>query len=133
MYATIEDVRDEGISAESASDKRVNNAIVLATERIDLLTGRTFTEPIPRMIKRACVLMAIRFYIPTAEEAEELDRERRLISENTDGHSYTLRSDEYSYSKGPTGDIEIDEILSLYRRKMKIACISSEVKSPIEA
>lgn len=105
--------------------------MLLATERIDLLTGRTFEEPVPRMIRRAVVLMALRFYIPTSGEAEERDRERRLVSESTDGHSYTLRSDDYSYSRGPTGDSEIDEILALYRRKMRMACVLKEVQDPV--
>lgn len=133
MYATIEDVRKEGLTEDEATDERIAEALELATERIDLLTGRTFEEPVPRMIKRAAVLMALRFYIPTASQAEENERERRLISESTDGHSYTLRSDDYSYSKGPTGDAEIDEILVLYRRKMRMACVVKEARDPIEA
>lgn len=131
MYATVDDVRAEGLTAEEADDARVEDALLLATERIDLLTGRTFEEPVPRMIRRAAVLMALRFYILTAGEAEERDRERRLVSESTDGHSYTLRSDEYSYSRGPTGDSEIDEILALYRRKMRMVCVSKEVQDPV--
>lgn len=132
MYAAVEDVRKEGLTEEEADDVRVKEALELATERIDLLTGRTFEEPVPRMIKRAAVLLALRFYIPTADELAELERERKLTKETTDGHSYELRSDDYSYSRGPTGDAEIDEILVLYRRKMKLACISSEVKDPVE-
>lgn len=133
MYATIDDVRKEGVTVEDADDNRVEDALLLATERIDLLTGRIFDDPVPRMIKRATVLLALRFYIPTADELAELEKERKLTKETTDGHSYELRSDEYSYSKGPTGDAEIDEIIALYRRKMKLACVTSEVKDPIEA
>ena len=133
MYATIDDVRKEGMTVEVADDARVEDALLLATERIDLLTGRIFDEPIPMMIRRAAILMAIRFYIPTADELAEMEKERKLTKETTDGHSYELRSDDYSYSKGPTGDAEIDEILALYRRKMKLACVTSEVKDPIEA
>lgn len=133
MYAAIEDVRKEGLTEEEVDDARILEALDLATERIDLLTGRTFDEPVPRMIRRAAVLLALRFYIPTAAELAELEKERRLTKESTDGHSYELRSDDYSYSKGPTGDVEIDEIIALYRRKMKLACVTSEVKDPIEA
>ena len=99
--------------------------------RISALTGTVFFKPIPVLITRACVLMAIRFYVPTAAELVELEQERKIVKETTDGHSYEMRDDEYSYSKGPTGDMEVDEIIMLYMKKPTVVGIGTKVVNPI--
>lgn len=131
-YATLEDVRKEGVD-ESVTDEQIQSAIDLATEKMNLLTGRTFEEPIPKLMTRACVLMAIRFYIPSTSEVREMMEElafsRRVVEETTDGHSYKLNSgvtDAFF-----TGDTEIDEILSLYRRSIKAVFVGGEMKKPL--
>lgn len=130
MYATVGDVRAEGVGDDVSSD-RITKAINQASVRISALTGTVFLKPIPVLITRACVLMAIRFYVPTAAELVELEQERKIVKETTDGHSYEMRDDEYSYSKGPTGDMEVDEIIMLYMKKPTVVGIGTKVVNPI--
>ena len=73
----------------------------------------------------------VRFYVPTAAELVELEQERKIVKETTDGHSYEMRDDEYSYSKGPTGDMEVDEIIMLYMKKPTVVGIGTKVVNPI--
>ena len=74
----------------------------------------------PILIKKACIKLAIR-------ELDNLYTEKEFFpgkvkSETTDGHSYTLMSSsEGGFSL--TGDVEVDEILKIYRRSNRIGSV----------
>lgn len=114
-YCTIQDVRDEGVTTEQATDERLARLIARASAYIDLVTGRTF-EPtqIPILIQEAAIKLVIR-ELPLLGDAagQEGKRRSRIVSETTDGHSYTLA--EATASGSFTGDPEIDGILALYQ------------------
>lgn len=69
------------------------------------------TTPAP--IRYACQRLASMYLLPE-EDRQELRQQARVISESTDGHSYTLAKDERPASL--TGDPEIDGILMSYMR-----------------
>ena len=77
----------------------------------------------PLLIKKACIKLALSevYALSDPERREFLDRER-VVSENTDGHSYTLGGTT-GQTKGFTGDPEIDEILLLYQRPLQIGAV----------
>ena len=73
--------------------------------------GRT-----PLAIKRATILLVLRWLAPLASAAAEDARVRaRVIEEKTRDQSYKLAPEQAS-SAGLTGDREIDDILLSYRR-----------------
>lgn len=115
MYADVQDIRDAGISVDELSDQAAANSIAMATEYINLTTGMVF-DTVPVLIRRACVLLAVRMFNPNIKRSADDAFARQVIAETTDGHSYQLENGR----KGQTGDPEIDDILALYRRSMSI-------------
>ncbi|AYO30597.1 hypothetical protein D2962_08165 [Biomaibacter acetigenes] len=200
-YCTIQDIRDEGITAEQATDVRLTNLIALATAYIDGVTRQWFEPramtitldgngsetlllpvfPIevvsvtvdgqaitdykvynrffpddrrnpkfyretrwpkgrqnvsiegtwgfvdkvgeqyltPAMIKQIAKRLVIR-ELPLLGDAEgQEERKRaRIVSENTDGHSYTL--ERLASTLDLTGDPDIDGVLALFRAPIVI-------------
>lgn len=192
MYATVQDIRNEGITLEQATDARIDMAIKLATNIIDSFTGQWFEErpciyqfdghgaptiflkvpPIsveqvkingeiinlsevlvyggpkyrnnprlyyapgfprgkqnvevtgkfgyvesdgstPEPIKYACRKLVISYLTALADgTAQDEKRRNRIVSETTDGHSYTLAKEERP--AGLSGDPEVDSILAQY-------------------
>ena len=111
-YCTVEDVRDEGVTEEQASDGRLEKLIAKATAYIDLVTGRTFEGPVPVLIVDAAVKLVIRELPLLSDMSGQEEKKRgRILSETTDGHSYTLSE---ATDASFTGDAEIDGILALY-------------------
>ena len=112
-YCTVEDVRDEGVTEEQASAGRLEKLIAKATAYIDLVTGRTFEDPVPVLIVDAAVKLVIRELPLLSDVSGQEEKKRgRILSETTDGHSYTLS--EATANASFTGDAEIDGILALY-------------------
>lgn len=200
-YCTIEDIRNEGVSADQAPDTRLNNLIELATAYIDGVTGQWFEPramtialdgndsdmlllpmfPIevaslkvdgevvtdykvynrflpddrrnpkvyrasgwppgrqnivldgtwgfvektgidyraPTLITQVAKRLVIR-EIPVLgdSEGQEERKRARIISETTDGHSYTL--ERLASTMDLTGDPDIDGVLAFYRAPMAI-------------
>ena len=85
--------------------------------------GEEETRVTPELIKRACVKLVIRDFIPELadDDAQEEIRRRWVIEEKTDGHSYKLS--ELAVSGGSSGDQEVDSILAMYRRPIGIALV----------
>jgi hypothetical protein len=81
-----------------------------------------YTEPdgtperrTPPSIRRACILLVLRWLHPLAGDGGFDARNRwRIIEERTRDQSYKL--DRPGSSRGPTGDPELDAILLRYRR-----------------
>jgi hypothetical protein len=73
----------------------------------------------PAQINQVAKKLVIR-EIPTLADTEGQEEKKRgrIISENTDGHSYTL--DKLVASANYTGDPEIDEVLFMYRAPVSI-------------
>jgi hypothetical protein len=73
----------------------------------------------PAQINQVAKKLVIR-EIPTLTDTEGQEEKKRgrIISENTDGHSYTL--DKLVASANYTGDPEIDEVLFMYRAPVSI-------------
>jgi hypothetical protein len=76
---------------------------------------------IPEDLVYATILLVLDkpFVGRASEEYEEFDGFARIRSEKTDNYSYTLdrsqkASEEDSYSRGGTGNLEVDSILSRY-------------------
>lgn len=192
MYATVPEIRAEGVTAEQASDAQVEAVIRRAVVLIDTLTGQWFEartctirfdgtgtptlflrvpvisvqevrisgQPIdlaevvvynsvqdrrnprlyyapgfpkgkgnvevvgsfgyveqdnstPELIKYACRKIVISNLAPlTDKDAQEEKKRARIVSETTDGHSYTLAREERP--AGLTGDPEVDSILAQF-------------------
>ena len=80
----------------------------------------------PPAIKRAAMKLAL-YHFPTLTDSDTLEENAirgLLVSETTDGHSYTLSGSAVAdvYSGAITGDAEIDGILKRYMRsRFKIA------------
>ena len=88
------------------------NVVVTGSFGVVELADDVYTAP--AQVKRAAVRLVIRdLALLASEEAEDADRRSRVVSETTDGHSYTLAQPS---SGGMTGDREVDMILALYRR-----------------
>ena len=69
----------------------------------------------PTAIRRACILLVLRWLHPLADDGGFDARNRwRIIEERTRDQSYKL--DRPGSSGGPTGDPELDTILLRYRR-----------------
>lgn len=202
MYATVQDIRDEGVPTPP-DDARVTQSLELATQYIDLVTGRWFDDvaktliedskdskaifldiPIisvseikvddtmiapenyklynrgpqdldnpkiifypdvktsrlnrgyqnveitghfgylidgttPALIKKICIKLAIgNLPFLYGDESEQKQFNMRLIEERTDGHSYKLS--DLLESGSLTGDVEIDNVLKLYFRPIRI-------------
>lgn len=79
----------------------------------------------PPLIKRACMLLAIRFMYPYASGSGEEFRVRaRIVSESTADQSYSLAgptSGDSAY--GITGDLEVDNILMAYMAPAAVGVI----------
>ncbi len=192
MYATVPEIRAEGVTAEQASDAQLEIAIRRATALIDTLTGQWFEardctfrfdgpgaptlflkvpvisvrevkvggQPIdpgqvvvynsvqdrrnprlhyapgfprgkgnvevagsfgyveqdgstPEPIKYACRRIVVLNLASLADKDAQEERKRvRIVSETTDGHSYTLAREERP--AGLTGDPEVDSILAQF-------------------
>ena len=91
------------------------------SRRISCLWG--YTEPdgtpegrVPLAIRRACILLVLRWLSPLADGdgAEDARNRWRIIEERTRDQSYKL--DRVQLSGAFTGDPEIDGILARYRR-----------------
>ncbi len=70
----------------------------------------------PADIKRIAMKLAL-YYFPSISDYEALSEQNlsgKIISETTDGHSYSLASS--SYTDSITGDTEIDNVLKSYKR-----------------
>ena len=173
MYASVADLRDEGVSVAQASDNRLLALIDEAGRAIDSFTGwffepRTLTlridgrgtpsvEPAvppialsqlavggselslaagdlvvvgvwgyteddgtpqgrtPLEIRRACMLLALRWLSPLAEDDSEARNRWRILEERTRDQSYKL---DRVVGAGSvfTGDPDIDGIVARYRR-----------------
>ena len=80
------------------------------TEPDGTAEGRT-----PAAIRRACILLVLRWLHPLADDGGFDARNRwRIIEERTRDQSYKL--DRPGSGGGPTGDPELDAILLRYRR-----------------
>ncbi|MGE5551514.1 MAG: hypothetical protein ACM3ZC_13460 [Bacteroidota bacterium] len=82
----------------------------------------TYEKVTPPRIKRCCMRLVIRDLAPLGDQAGQEDRKRtRIISESTDGHSYTLAR--LAMFPALTGDPDIDEVLSYYKRSCRVELI----------
>jgi hypothetical protein len=74
-------------------------------------------ERAPRDIRRAVLLLVVNDLLPSiVDSAAQSERLRRyIVSENTEGHSYSLG--EVAMSGGPTGLREVDRIVSRYKAR----------------
>lgn len=82
------------------------------TEEDGTPTGRT-----PPAIRRATMLLALRWMAPLADDASFEARSRwRILEERTRDQSYRLDRSKASASANLTGDPEIDALLALYVR-----------------
>ncbi|MGE5528065.1 MAG: hypothetical protein ACM3X6_02855 [Patescibacteria group bacterium] len=76
----------------------------------------------PPRIKRCCMRLVIRDLPLLNDQAGQEDRRRsRIVSESTDGHSYTLKR--LAMFPELTGDLDIDEVLSYYRRPCRVELV----------
>lgn len=74
----------------------------------------------PRQIKHICKKLVIRELPQLGDvDAQEEKKRSRIISETTDGHSYTLANHGGEY----TGDQEIDNILYLFKRPPVVGAV----------
>jgi hypothetical protein len=81
-----------------------------------------FTEPdgtrvgrVPRAIRRACILLTLRWLAPLTSDASTEARNRdRIIEERTRDQSYKLA--EHEAQGVLTGDVEVDRMLAPFRR-----------------
>ncbi len=70
----------------------------------------------PPLIKKTALRMVLRYYrLLTDPDEYEARSNSRVMSETTDGHSYTLGG--LIASAGLTGDPAIDDVLAMYRRR----------------
>ncbi len=97
-----------------------------------LIDGRFgFTEPngtddgrTPLAIRRACMLLTLRWLDPLGSvEAEESRMRARLIEERTRDQSYKLSPLSRGAAGGATGDPEIDAILVRYTRPAPMGAV----------
>lgn len=201
-YASVADLRAEGVTTEQASDQRLQQLIDLATSYVEAITGLWFEEramtlrldgtgsrtlwlPIfptevstvrvdgravtdyvaynrfapddrrsprlvrevgwpkgrqnievdgrwgyvdpapgggvktPEPIRRAVLRLVVReLPLLTDVEGQEDRKRTRIVSETTDGHSYTL--ERLAVTLDLTGDPDIDGILAMYRRPIAV-------------
>ena len=80
------------------------------------ISGTFGYSEIPEAIKRASMKLAMNYFdlLSNSEAQEEKNLRGLLISESTDGHSYSLSSS--SVSNLITGDTEIDQILKQFSK-----------------
>jgi hypothetical protein len=70
----------------------------------------------PPLVKKTALRMVMRYWrLLTDPEEPEARSTARVMSESTDGHSYTLSG--LIASAGLTGDPAIDDVLAMYRRR----------------
>ncbi len=73
------------------------------------------TSP-PPLVRKVALRLALRQWRPLTDPLEgEARATGEVVRETTDGHTYELRG--VRTSPGPTGNVEIDRILAMYRRR----------------
>jgi hypothetical protein len=78
--------------------------------------------PTPILIKKICKKLALTEIptLTTSGRRDDIDR-GKIIEERTDGHQYRLS--EKAVSGGPTGDAEIDGVISAYSKPAGVAVV----------